>query len=58
MENTEERIMWELMLAFFKEIGIFIFLFIYYLATPCGMQDLSSLTRDWTQKPCIESTES
>ena len=37
---------------------IYLFLFIYFLAVPRGMQDLSSPTRDQTRAPCIGSTES
>ena len=29
-----------------------------FLATPCGMWDLSSPTRDWAGTPCIRSTDS
>ena len=31
---------------------------LFVLAAPCGMQDLSSPTRDRTRVPCIGSTES
>ena len=34
------------------------FNFIYFLATPCGLQDLSSLTRDQTCAPTNGSIES
>ena len=30
----------------------------FFLASPCGMRDLSSLTTDWTCAPCVGSTES
>ena len=36
----------------------FIHLYIYFLATPCSMWDLSSSTRDQTCTPCVGSTES
>ena len=29
----------------------------FFLAIPCSMQDLSSLTRNWTHAPCSGSTE-
>ena len=29
----------------------------FFLAVPCGMWDLSSLTRDETQAPCSGSVE-
>ena len=35
-----------------------LFLFSYFLVTPCGLLDLSSLTRNWTRAPCIGSLES
>ena len=31
--------------------------FFFFLATPCGMQDLSSPTRDWTYTPCSGSPQ-
>ena len=34
------------------------FFFFFFLTTPCGMWDLSSLTRDRTCAPCIGSAES
>ena len=36
----------------------FLYLFIYLLATPPGMRDLTSLTRDWTTVPSSGSVES
>ena len=36
-------------------LGIFFF---FFLAALCSMWDLSSLTRDQTQAPCIGSMES
>ena len=32
---------------------LFIYLFVIFLAVPSGMQNLSSLTRDWTHACCI-----
>ena len=37
--------------------GLFSF-YHFFLVLPCGIQDLSSLTRDQTHVPCIGSTES
>ena len=38
--------------------GIFLkYLFIYYVAIPCGLWDLSFLTRDWICAPCNEPAE-
>ena len=34
------------------------FFLFFFLATPCGLWDLSSLTRDQTRAPCSESEES
>ena len=31
--------------------------FFFFLAAPCGMQDLSSPTRDWTYTPCSGSPQ-
>ena len=32
-------------------------LLFFFLTAPWGMQDPSSLTRDWTHAPCIESKD-
>ena len=40
-------------------LGFRVFFNLYYIsAMPCGMQDLSSPTRDWTCTPCSGSTAS
>ena len=53
--------------SFFKKISLlllkfyfddFINLFVYFLATPTGMQNLSSSIRDRTCTPCIATAES
>ena len=41
---------------FFLHIRCFIF--IYFLAVPQGIWDLSSPTRDWMSDPCSGSVES
>ena len=41
-----------------KESSTFFFFFLIFLATPGGMRDLSSLTRDGTHAPCSGSVES
>ena len=46
-----------LFFLFFKKFKK-IFLFFHFLAALCGLQDLSSLTRDWTQALGNESMES
>ena len=38
----------EMLLQHAINVNFYIYLFIYLLATPCGLQDLSSLTRDRT----------
>ena len=46
--------LWSAVSFFFLNL----FLFIYFLVTPCRLLDLSSLTRNWTCAPCIGSLES
>ena len=43
---------------FNSRADVLFFLFLIFLATPGGMWDLSSLTRDQTSAPCVGSTES
>ena len=38
-----------------KGLGQVTLLFLHLLASPCGMSDLSSLARDWTQVPAVEA---
>ena len=42
--------------GFFVCLFWFLSGFFFFFASPNGMQDLSSLTRDWTCAPCIGST--
>ena len=41
-----------------KPASLFIYLFIYFLATPRGMWDINSRTRDQTRAPWTGSVES
>ena len=47
-----------LILTFQVSYYLFIYLFIYLLAMLRALRDLSSPTRDWTQAPGMESSES
>ena len=48
--------MWLCKASSFPELTPFVF--VCFSVTPRGMQDLSSLTRDWTRAPCCGSTKS
>ena len=48
----------EMLLQHAINVNFYIYLFIYLLATPCGLQDLSSLTRDRTYAACSGSEDS
>ena len=44
--------------SFFLKMVFYLFIFIFFLAAQCGMQDLSSPTRDQTHATCCGSTKS
>ena len=43
---------------FYREKNLYFILFFSFSAIPCGVWNLSSLTRDRTHAPCISSAES